>query len=45
MTQNDDNKRPYVKPSMTVYPLNAPLHILQASASMPIDPTETAEQW
>lgn len=44
MTHQNNNKRAYVKPSMTVYPLIAPSHLLQSS-SMPIDPTEAAEQW
>ncbi len=41
----DSQKRAYVKPSMKVYPLIAHSHLLQSSTSMPIDPTETAEQW
>ena len=41
----DSQKRAYVKPSMKVYPLIAPSHLLQSSSSMPIDPTEAAEQW
>ena len=45
MTQNNHKKRAYVKPSMVVYPLNTPTHLLQSSTSMPIDPTEAAEQW
>lgn len=45
MTHHDNKKRPYVKPSMTVYPLESSTRLLQASSSMPIDPTESAEQW
>ena len=45
MTHQNNNKRAYVKPTMTVYPLIAHSHLLQSSSSMPIDPTEAAEQW
>lgn len=41
----DSPKHAYVKPSMTVYPLKSSTRLLQASSSMPIDPTESAEQW
>ena len=44
-TPCDGHKLTYVKPSMKVYPLIAHSHLLQSSTSMPIDPTETAEQW
>ena len=47
MTQNNNKKRAYQKPSMQVYPLNLQPQLLAGSPdSMPIDPNEpTNDQW
>ena len=47
MTQNNINKRTYVKPSMKVYPLLSSARLLAGSETFPINPPEspTTDQW
>ena len=46
MTQINNKKRTYVKPSMKAYPLNTQLQLL-AGSSIPVYPGEdpTGDQW
>ena len=43
MTQNNNQKRPYVKPLMKVYQLPRRQQLLQAS--LPVDPNQSPYQW
>jgi len=44
MTQHNEKKRAYVKPSMTVFPLIGRAQLLQGSP-WPVDPTPSPYQW
>ena len=39
-----NNKRPYMKPSMKVFTIDA-RHQILAGSPLPIDPTPTPNQW
>jgi hypothetical protein len=40
-----NSKRPYVKPSMLVYPLHCSHRLLVGSETIPIGPGNTPNQW